>query len=80
MHLSKLAKAVTAVLKQAMSLGRTYIITNAAEGWVQTSCQIFLSEAWETVQRIPVISARTNYEAQLPGCISEWKIHAFLET
>lgn len=32
------------------------------------------------LEKITIISARTNYETHFPGDVTKWKLHAFLET
>ncbi len=45
----------------------TFIITNAAEGWVEMSSQRFLPRVHEEVlEGITIISARTKFEKQFP--------------
>ena len=60
--------------------GKTFIITNAAEGWVQFSAKKFMPTVCPLLEQITVISARTKYESHFPGEVSKWKLHAFLET
>lgn len=45
----------------------TYIITNAAEGWVQMSAKRFLPRTYaELKSEITIISARTKFEKLYP--------------
>ena len=58
----------------------TYIITNAAEGWVQMSAKRFLPRTYAEIKSdITIISARTKFEKLYPHDYQEWKIRAFLE-
>ena len=58
----------------------TFIITNAAEGWVQMSGRRFLPRVYaELKSDITIISARTKFEKLFPQDYQEWKISAFLE-
>lgn len=57
-----------------------YIITNAAEGWVEFSSQKYLPKVFKMLSKLKVVSARSKYEMFYPGKSSEWKIHAFLDT
>ena len=50
---------VIQTLEKLMEVGDVVIVTNAAEGWVKKSCQMFLPLAWPLVQDIPTIYART---------------------
>ena len=61
--------------------GKTYIVTNAAEGWVQLSASKFLPNVRkELATEIEIISARSRYEALYPKNYQRWKVEAFLET
>jgi len=73
--LRELQKHVEAVLKLALKLGRVIIVTNAMEPWVETSCRNFLPLLMPYVLDIPVIYARSIFDAhnlenprrQVPG-------------
>ena len=68
------------MLNMAVSNGKTFIITNAAEGWVQFSARKFMPSVVPILDKITIISARTKYEPHFPGDVTKWKLHAFLET
>jgi hypothetical protein len=80
-HLEDIQRAGKKLLELAMSLGRTFIITNAMNGWVQYSAAKWIPEVLDVLQNqnLRVISARTNHEPQYPGEVGQWKIQAFLE-
>jgi hypothetical protein len=64
-----LDKASSAILKQAKELSpnMTFIITNAAEGWVQMSSARFMPRtAAELKSDVTIISARTKFEKLYP--------------
>lgn len=63
-----------------MNAGKCFIITNAAEGWVQFSAQQFMPTVAPILDKITIISARSKYEAHFPRDVTQWKLHAFLET
>lgn len=45
----------------------TYIITNAAEGWVEISAKRFLPKVSKLIKEdVTIISARTKYENRFP--------------
>jgi len=67
------------LLELAMRLGRTFIITNAMNGWVEYSAAKWVPELLPVLQKVSVISARTKYEPHFPGEVNKWKIQAFLE-
>ena len=76
-HLEKLEKAVEKVLTSSVKHGKTYIVTNAAEGWVQFSSQKYMPLVYEAIKNVEVISARSMFEHLFPGDSYEWKIQAF---
>ena len=81
-QLELLDKSGSSLLSQAkkMSPSMTFIITNAAEGWVQMSAQRFLPRVCQEIKNnVTIISARTRFEKLYPHDYQEWKIRAFLE-
>jgi len=69
------------VLKVSKDFGKTYIVTNAAEGWVELSARRFLPKTFEELQKdIVIISARTKFEKLYPKNYQKWKVEAFMET
>ena len=68
------------MLELAVKYGRVYIITNAAEGWVEFSCQKFMPEVLPILEKITIISARAKYESHFPHDIPKWKLYTFLDT
>ena len=58
----------------SMQYGKTFIITNAAEGWVQFSAQRYMPKAWTVISKLTVISARAMFEEKNPGDCHEWKM------
>jgi len=67
-------------LKEAIKRGDTFIITNAAPGWVEYSANLFYPQVVQLLQQITIISARGEYEKQYPKDSRQWKVLAFLET
>jgi len=45
-----------------MKYGKTFIITNAAEGWVEYSAERYMPSLLPVLEKITIISARTRYE------------------
>ena len=76
-HLEKLEKAVEQLITSSVKLGKTYIVTNAAEGWVQFSSKKYMPKVYEALKDVEVISARSLFEMQFPGDSYEWKMQAF---
>lgn len=81
MTLRPLDESASTLLSKAVQYGQTFIITNAAEGWVQCSSKLFLPKTYQVIiqNKIKVISARTGYEDQFPGDSHRWKVEAFLD-
>jgi len=78
-RLRDIEKAGKKLLEMAMRVGHTFIITNAMNGWVEYSSAKWVPELLPTLQKVRVISARSKFEQQYPGQVSQWKIQAFLE-
>jgi hypothetical protein len=75
-----LDSAAQNLIKTAKTLGKVFIITNAAEGWVELSSLRFLQKVAKEIQTdVKIISARTRFEKLYPHNYSEWKMRAFLE-
>lgn len=68
------------LVKASKKYGKVYIVTNAAEGWVQMSAEKFMPKTNQELDGITVISARSRYEKMYPRNYQKWKIEAFLET
>jgi len=77
-HLRVLEVCAKKILEMSIAFGKTYIITNAGEGWVQYSAEKFMPSVVPLLSKIKIISARAQYE-HLYKDYSKWKIHAFLE-
>jgi hypothetical protein len=67
------------MLELSVKHGKTYIITNAGEGWVQFSAKKFMPSLVPVLKKINIISARAKYE-HLTSDYTKWKLYAFLET
>lgn len=81
--LNKLAfldEIVNKILSFAIENSSTYIITNAAPGWVEYSSQRFYPKSKEILKKVVIVSARGKYEKKYPGDSKQWKVQAFLET
>mgnify|MGYP001373437290 CR=1 FL=1 len=86
----QLPKNMTAVLDQlqekaanlldiALKLSSNcFIITNAMKGWVEYSCEKFVPKLMPYLDKMEVISARTDHEQEFPQNFHEWKNQAFL--
>jgi hypothetical protein len=72
--------AALSLLKKSKLMGKVYIMTNAAQGWVEMSAKRFLPKVNSELENIHIISARTKYEKLYPKNYQKWKVEAFLET
>lgn len=77
-HLEQIERTAYSLLELAMSLGNTFIVTNAQKGWVEECVKSHMPSMKPLLQKVPVISARTAYEGDSSD-ISQWKNRAFLE-
>lgn len=77
--LLRIERAACKLLEKAMTLGSTFIITNAEEGWVQESAALYMPSLTPILAKVLVISARSNHQAECAGNIAEWKKRAFLQ-
>eukprot|EP00177_Eucheuma_denticulatum_P005264 GFKZ01009580.1.p1 GENE.GFKZ01009580.1~~GFKZ01009580.1.p1 ORF type:complete len:241 (-),score=28.45 GFKZ01009580.1:746-1468(-) len=77
--LAQLEAIVIKILEEAMSYGVVKVITNAEEGWVEMSGNRFMPRLTKFLKEndIKIVSARTTYEADIPGSPSGWKTAAF---
>lgn len=78
--LAKLEEVVCKILDDCLKYGKVYIITNAADGWVQFSAEKYMPNVCKYISKVTVISARSNYEHKFPLNSTEWKMHAFKDT
>jgi len=76
--LKAIEKAACTLLEKAISLGNTFIVTNAQKGWVEQCVDCYMPSVRPYLAKVPVISARTAYEPEYPD-VKEWKNRAFLE-
>ena len=53
-----LEKSAKKILELSVAKGKTYIITNAGEGWVQYSAEKFMPTVVPILSQIKIISAR----------------------
>jgi len=77
--LKPLDESASKLLNKSTESGNVYIITNAEDGWVQYSAQVFLPKTYAIIKEknINVISARSCYEEVYPGDKAQWKKEAF---
>jgi len=75
----ELEATVEAMLLMAMSLGRTIIVTNAMESWIQETARRFMPRLIPILDRLPIVYARNNWERIWPGDTFAWKRECFRE-
>lgn len=75
----KLERQIFSLLDYTTSIGQTYIVTNAASGWVQYSTQLFFPSLLKLLENVIIISARTWFEADFPDDSKMWKKVCFEE-
>ncbi len=78
--LELLDNTVFKILSFAIENSSTFIITNAAPGWVEYSSERFYPKTKEILKTVTIVSARGEYEKKFPGDSKQWKVQAFLET
>jgi len=75
----ELEETVESVLQLSMSLGRTILVTNAMESWVQETARRFLPRLVPLLERLPIVYARKNWERHWPRDTFAWKRECFRE-
>jgi hypothetical protein len=78
-NLQRIEQAVLNLLNTALTLGHTFIVTNAKDGWVQQSAARFLPGLRGTLEKVRIVSARSSQETQTCHDPSQWKVRTFLE-
>jgi len=73
--LEELDRVAVDLLKKSKIYGRVYIVTNAAEGWVELSANRFLPKVYQELKKdVTIISARARYEKLYPRNYQKWKV------
>jgi len=75
-QLGMMAARARLTLEKAMKIGKVVIVTNAEEGWVEHSCNVFLPSLASLLESIDIVSARSNYGKYWDNP-TEWKRLAF---
>lgn len=65
------------ILVTSLAKGDTYIISNSSKGWVEYSCGKYFPTITKLLERICIISSRSEYEEQYPKNYKAWKIESF---
>ena len=74
---SLIEKQVCRLLTIAISLGDTYIITNASSGWVEYSSIRFYPSIVPLLSKVKIISARSAFSDLFPNDMLMWKFMTF---
>ena len=61
-------------MEVSLTYGQVFIITNAAEGWIEYSTKKYMPSVKEPLKHVRIISARTTFEDKFPGDSHEWKM------
>lgn len=79
-NLDHLDSVVYNLLSKCYALGQVYIITNASGGWVEYSSKKTYKKSLEIINKISIISSRSNNEKTYPGIAKLWKTNSFINT
>ena len=74
-----LENQIVELLTKARSQGHTYIVTNAASGWVEYSASLFFPKILNILKEILIISARSWFDKEFPNNSRMWKKACFEE-
>ena len=77
-RLSELEDLVDKLLTLSVDKGDVYIITNADKGWVEYSSKLIYPSISNILQKIKIISAKSEYQEKYPGDSRSWKVNAFI--
>lgn len=76
---AELEEIVETTLLMSMSLGRTILVTNAMEPWIQETARRFMPRLLPTLERMLIVYARNKWERLYPGDTFAWKRECFRE-
>mmetsp|Transcript_93565 Transcript_93565/g.302835 ORF Transcript_93565/g.302835 Transcript_93565/m.302835 type:complete len:401 (+) Transcript_93565:113-1315(+) len=77
-RLGELAAEVVALLERARTLaGHVVIVTNAGDGWVESSARAWLPAVADVLGSVEVVSARARWEPHGISCPTGWKTKEF---
>jgi hypothetical protein len=78
-HLDAIENAGRQLLELAVDLGRTFIVTNASQGWVEQTAARHLPSLLPILDRVSIVYARSTPNSDCEGELAQWKMRAFLE-
>jgi len=73
----KLQRSVKRILRAAMRLGETLIVTNGNATWVEDSAREYMPGLLPLLSQLSIVSARAQFEDKYPGDPFMWKRAAF---
>ena len=82
--MDQLQDLVIKLLRKSVSYGKTYIITNAGQGWVELSSGRFLPKLYKEIilnskkNGVNIVSARALFEKIMPSKVSLSKRYRWL--
>jgi hypothetical protein len=77
-QLERLAACASLTLESAIRFGKVVVITNAEQGWLETTCKKFMPSLVGLMKTLDIVSARSTYQCQT-AIASEWKRLAFAD-
>lgn len=75
--LQDIGRAAEQCLLAASQHGQVIIITNSDDGWVHYSCKRYIPNLLPYLEKVRIVSARTEYEDFYPDAPLCWKAAAF---
>ena len=78
-ELRRVERSAYNLLSSAIQSSHVIIITNAEEGWVQSSCALFMPSVYSLLSKIVIVSARSRYECVYPTDSAKWKELTFYD-
>ena len=78
--IKNLDQLVASLLTKTIEKGKTFIVTNAAHGWIEFSSKKLYPITSKLLKEIKIVSARGLYEKRFPGDYRQWKSKAFIDT
>jgi len=77
--ISELEGLIEKCLTTSMSLGETFIVTNADEAWLWDTARRFAPHCLPLLSQVPILSAKDKYQKRLPDDPFAWKRETFNE-
>jgi hypothetical protein len=77
-QLERLATCARQNLESAIRVGKVVVITNAEQGWLESTCKKFMPSLVSLMKTLDIVSARSTYQWQT-SIASEWKRLAFAD-